>query len=86
MDTAKKAVVRGIALPYLLAWRTYHGLSQRELSEKSHVTQNTITRFETGIQHARPSTIEKLANALGIDRTTLVSKQPHIAKRKAETA
>jgi len=86
LEATKKVVVRGIALPYLSAWRMHHGLSQRELATKSQVGQNTITAIETGIRHARPSTIKRLADALGIDRMTLISKQPHIPKRKAETA
>jgi len=40
-------------------------LTQRELSERSDVTQATIVHAERGGE-TRPSTVRKLANALGV--------------------
>ncbi len=47
-------------------------LTLRELEEKSGVSYNTVWRLESGRRQARPSTIRKLATALGVDPAELV--------------
>ena len=47
-------------------------LSLRELEEKSGVSYNTIWRLENGYSEAHPSTIRKLAKALGVQPKDLV--------------
>jgi len=48
-------------------------LTLQELSDESGVPLNTIWRVESGYSKgARPSTIRKLAEALGVDPTELV--------------
>ena len=47
--------------------RRRHGLSQVDLSERSGVAQNTISDIETGRRDPRPSTLRKLAKALGVE-------------------
>ncbi len=47
-------------------------LTLRELEEKSGVSYNTIWRIENGYRQAHPSTIRKLAAALGIEAEELV--------------
>jgi transcriptional regulator with XRE-family HTH domain len=47
-------------------------LTLRELEEESGVSYNTIWRLENGYRQARPSTIRKLAVALGVDPADLV--------------
>ena len=47
-------------------------LTLRELEEESGVSYNTIWRLENGYRQARPSTIRKLAAALGVEPTDLV--------------
>jgi transcriptional regulator with XRE-family HTH domain len=47
-------------------------LTLRELEEESGVSYNTIWRLENGYRQARPSTIRKLAAALGVDPAKLV--------------
>ena len=42
-------------------------MTQEELAEASGVSRNTISRLETGTQEARPSTVRKLADALGVE-------------------
>ncbi len=44
----------------------------RELEEESGVSYNTIWRLENGYRQARPSTIRKLAAALGVEPAELV--------------
>ncbi len=47
-------------------------LTLRELEGESGVSYNTIWRLENGYRQARPSTIRKLATALGVDPAELV--------------
>ena len=47
-------------------------LTLRELEEESGVSYNTIWRLENGYRQARPSTIRRLAVALGIEPAELV--------------
>ena len=47
-------------------------LTLRELEEESGVSYNTIWRLENGHRQARPSTIRKLAAALGVEASELV--------------
>jgi transcriptional regulator with XRE-family HTH domain len=57
----------------LKALRASRVLTLRELSEESGVTLNTIWRLESGYnKRARPSTIRKLATALGVQPQELI--------------
>ena len=47
-------------------------LTLRELEEESGVSYNTIWRLENGYTEARPSTIRKLAQALGVEPRELM--------------
>ncbi len=47
-------------------------LTQEELAERSGVTRSTISRLEDGLQEARPSTLRKLAAALGVEPGELI--------------
>ncbi len=47
-------------------------LTLRELEEESGVSYNTIWRLENGYTDARPSTIRKLAVALGVEPEELI--------------
>jgi transcriptional regulator with XRE-family HTH domain len=47
-------------------------LTLRELEDESGVSYNTIWRLENGYREARPSTIRKLAAALGVNPGELV--------------
>ena len=47
-------------------------LTLRELEKESGVSYNTIWRIENGYREARPSTIRKLAAALGVEAEELV--------------
>ena len=46
--------------------RTRALLSQRDLAELTGVGPVTISRIESGIQRPRPSTLRKIAKALGV--------------------
>ena len=55
---------RGVPLPGLKAIRLSKGLSQKNLSEASGVSRETICRLEGSRQGSYPSTLRKLAFAL----------------------
>ena len=56
----------------LRALRTQRVLTLRELGEKAGVSKDTIWRLEHGHSGAYPSTIRKLARALGVEPSELV--------------
>jgi transcriptional regulator with XRE-family HTH domain len=48
-------------------------VTQAELSERTGITEATISRIEHGLQSPRISTIRKLAKALGVEPAELVA-------------
>lgn len=62
-------------LPHLRAWRDRAIMTQRDLAAASGVNWMTIHRIEHG-QDARPSTVRKLAAALGAQPTDLLRPPP----------
>ncbi len=54
--------------------RLAKGLTQGELSEVSGVHRDSIQKLETGQRPARPSTIKKLSDALGVETDELVNE------------
>jgi DNA-binding XRE family transcriptional regulator len=52
--------------------RVEHVLTLRELAEAAGVSKDTIWRLENGHSEAHPSTIRKLAKALGVQPKELV--------------
>jgi DNA-binding XRE family transcriptional regulator len=49
-------------------------MTQADLSVASKVAAHTISALETGIQEARPGTIKKLAEALGVEPAELMAQ------------
>lgn len=59
--------LRPIPPLFLREWRRLKALTQTELAERAGVTQGTVSFLEKpGHRQAHPSTIRKLADALGI--------------------
>ncbi len=56
----------------LKALRSEHVLTLRELAEEAGISKDTIWRLENGHSEAYPSTIRKLAKALGVQPKELV--------------
>lgn len=52
--------------------RINRGWTQRDLAARSGVAAPTISRLESGLQRPHPSTLRKLANALGIEPVDLI--------------
>ena len=59
-------------VPNLKRIRNEYPLTVRELAEMSGVSYDTITKVENGHREARPSTIRKLARALGVEPRELM--------------
>ena len=60
---------RLLALSYaIVAAREKHGLTPKELAEKSHVTQQQLSKIENGI-NCNMLTFIKVSNALGLGLT-----------------
>lgn len=57
----------------VLRLRTQQGLSQEALAAEAGVSYKTIARIEKGAHETRGSTYRKIAAALGIDVTELLS-------------
>lgn len=52
--------------------RRKHAWSQRDLARESGISQDTITRLETGQREAQPRTLRRLADALGVEPKELM--------------
>lgn len=55
--------------------REKRALSRKDLADRSGVSESAIYRTERGETRLRPSTIRKLANALGVEPDELTSSQ-----------
>jgi transcriptional regulator with XRE-family HTH domain len=55
--------------------REIRALSRKDLAQQSHVNESTIYRAERGQTKLRPSTVRKLAKALGVPPDELVNEQ-----------
>ena len=55
--------------------RGEYPLTIRELSEKSGVSHDTITKVENGHREAQPRTVRKLAAALGVEPRELMKEK-----------
>jgi transcriptional regulator with XRE-family HTH domain len=63
---------RLVILENLKRTRERYPLTLRELETKSGVSKTTINKLENLRQNARPSTIRKLAEALGVEPKELM--------------
>jgi len=71
MDNSPKTQARTLPLPHLRQARMALGVGLRELHRRTGVAQDTILDLEHGRRRAYPSTILKLAEALGTTPETL---------------
>ena len=55
----------------LKAWRKHLGLSQKELAQRAGISQPALSQMERS-ENLRTKTVEKLAEALGIEAAQLV--------------
>lgn len=62
--------------PYLQAWRFHKGLSQKELAQRSGLTQAQVSYLENQAHLPTLKTLDKLAKALGIGVGELINPPP----------
>ena len=67
----------------LRAWRAVRGLSQRDLAQRAGVVYPLVARLEMGQTDPRLSTLERLAEALGLSLVDLLTG-PETMKRSAK--
>ena len=66
--------LKGAFVWKIVKLRNQKAISQRKLAELAGVTNSTISRLEADLVTPDLKTLEKLANALGIDKTLLLTK------------
>jgi transcriptional regulator with XRE-family HTH domain len=59
---------------YIVQLREKRGISQRKLAEIAGVTNSTISRIEADMVKPDPVTLEKLSNALNVEKSLLLNK------------
>ena len=64
--------------------RTMRGMNQVDLAKASGVAQNTISEIELGKREARPATLKKLADALGVEIVDLFEEAHPLAQAPPE--
>ena len=83
--------VIGVPAPGLQAARLRKALTQRELAKAAGLAASTVARLEVG-RPAAPSTLRKLARALGLEPADLMERSgrpgqvPQGGRRRAEDA
>jgi transcriptional regulator with XRE-family HTH domain len=73
-------------LPHLRGLRQQAILSQEQLSERSGVARDTISKLETGRRKAYPTTIRKLAAGLDVDPRLLFGGVEYRDKESVEVS
>lgn len=64
--------------------RTRRHLTQDDLAQTVHTTRQTISNYETGRSRPDVETLQRLADALGVELTELLDGEPPAAARRAE--
>ena len=63
--------------------RVRRKLTQDDLAQKVHTTRQTISNYETGRSRPDVETLQRLADALGIELTELLDREPSPDTRRA---
>jgi transcriptional regulator with XRE-family HTH domain len=64
-----------VKLVRLRAVRERRALTQQQLAEKAGISRPTLTRIEACLQDPYPTTVRKLAEALGVDPVDLMQPE-----------
>lgn len=63
--------------------RTRRRLTQDDLAQTVHTTRQTISNYETGRSRSDVETLQRLADALGVELTELLDVEPSADARRA---
>ena len=58
--------------------RLEKGMTQKEVAEKCGLFDSTIRKYESGRQNPKIETVEKIANALGVETSELLYEQSEL--------
>ncbi len=64
--------------------RRERAISQRALAQASGVGLDTVNKVETGVRDALPTTLQKLAGALGVEPSELMKEDQARAQLRAQ--
>jgi ribosome-binding protein aMBF1 (putative translation factor) len=76
----KRSGTTGIPMQYLAGWRRWFGLSQRELAAAAGMHVDVVRGLERRERGAHPTTVKRLADALGLSRVVLLHLPPEQAR------
>lgn len=68
----------------LRLYRQQEGLTQAELSKRTGIAQADVSRHEGSVDDMKVSTIERYAQAYGLDPLAFLLAALNLAKRQAE--
>src|SRR5215213_4541034 len=71
-----------VQIPRLREWREARALTQVELAERARISSRSVAGYEAG-HGARPPTVRRLAEALGVDVMELVGVEAAPGKAEA---
>jgi transcriptional regulator with XRE-family HTH domain len=71
-----------VQIPRLREWREARALTQVELAERARISSRSVAGYEAG-HGARPPTVRRLAEALGVDVMELVGEGADPGKAQA---
>ena len=66
-------------MSYLKEWRVFRNLTVEELAEAANLSTGNVSAIENHTQGYSAESLEALAQALKIDKATLLSIDPHTA-------
>lgn len=65
-----------IEMPRLRELRKLHGITARQLAEELHLSESSITMYETGKREPSPETLIKIADIFGTSVDALLDHEP----------
>jgi len=78
METAVQ--LRGVYYGEIIRkYRTYQGLSQRDLAERVSLSPPQISQIENGVHQPTPVTLGRIASALGVTTAHLMGEVPFLS-------
>ncbi len=70
-------MARGAVLPRLRAVRIAKLMTQKQLADAAGISENTVNRIERQGMPAELRTVQKLAQALGVEPAELMREEGH---------
>lgn len=65
--------------------RLQHGLTAKQMANQLHLSESSVTLYETGKREPTPGTLSKIADILGTTVDDLIGRVPQQQKPAAES-